>query len=85
MFSFDDEHRRKLEPHFAWFDAGTHHSLLQASDFIYTIEVRQGIGCPEEIAYRMGYIDDACLERLAAAITNSKYSGYLRRLAMTNA
>jgi glucose-1-phosphate thymidylyltransferase len=72
----------KLGRGFAWFDAGTHHSLLQASEFIYTIEERQGlkIGCPEEIAYRMGYIDDRGLERLAAAITNSEYSDYLRRL-----
>jgi len=77
----------KLGRGFAWFDAGTHQSLLQASEFIYTIEERQGlkIGCPEEIAYRMGYIDDAGLERLAAAITNSEYSDYLRRLPTTNA
>jgi glucose-1-phosphate thymidylyltransferase len=77
----------KLGRGFAWFDAGTHHSLLQASEFIYTIEERQGlkIGCPEEIAYRMGYIDDGGLERLATAITNSEYSGYLRRLPTTNA
>jgi len=76
----------KLGRGFAWFDAGTHHSLLQASEFIYTIEERQGlkIGCPEEIAYRMAYIDDRGLERLAAAITNSEYSDYLRRLP-TNA
>jgi glucose-1-phosphate thymidylyltransferase len=76
----------KLGRGFAWFDAGTHHSLLQASEFIYTIEERQGlkIGCPEEIAYRMGYIDDASLERLAAAITNREYSGYLHRLPTTN-
>ena len=72
----------KLGRGFAWFDAGTHQSLLQASEFIYTIEERQGlkIGCPEEIAYRMGFIDDAALERLATAIDNSEYSGYLRRL-----
>jgi glucose-1-phosphate thymidylyltransferase len=77
----------KLGRGFAWFDAGTHQSLLQASEFIYTIEERQGlkIGCPEEIAYRMGYIDNADLERLAAAITNSEYSGYLRRLPTSNA
>jgi glucose-1-phosphate thymidylyltransferase len=76
----------KLGRGFAWFDAGTHQSLLQASEFIYTIEERQGlkIGCPEEIAYRMGYIDAGGLERLAAAITNNDYSGYLRRLPMTN-
>ncbi len=71
---------------FAWFDAGTHASLLQASEFIYTIEERQGlkIGCPEEIAYRMGFIDAASLERLAGSIANSDYSGYLRRLLTTN-
>ncbi len=67
---------------FAWFDAGTHRSLLQASEFINTIEERQGlkIGCPEEIAYRMGYIDEAGLERLIKSIANSDYTGYLRRL-----
>ena len=72
----------KLGRGFAWFDAGTHQSLLQASEFIYTIEERQGlkIGCPEEIAYRMGFIDAGELERLAGSITNSEYSDYLRRL-----
>jgi glucose-1-phosphate thymidylyltransferase len=67
---------------FAWFDAGTHRSLLQASDFIHTIEERQGlkIGCPEEIAYRMGFIDDDGLESLIKSIANSDYTGYLRRL-----
>ena len=77
----------KLGRGFAWFDAGTHRSLLQASEFIHTIEERQGlkIGCPEEIAYRMGYIDDTDLERLAAAITNSEYSDYLRRLPTSSA
>jgi glucose-1-phosphate thymidylyltransferase len=67
---------------FAWFDAGTHQSLLQASDFIHTIEERQGlkIGCPEEIAYRMGYIDAAALGRLIQSIANSDYTAYLRRL-----
>jgi glucose-1-phosphate thymidylyltransferase len=72
----------KLGRGFAWFDAGTHQSLLQASDFIHTIEERQGlkIGCPEELAYRMGFIGAAELERLARAIANSDYGGYLRRL-----
>jgi glucose-1-phosphate thymidylyltransferase len=76
----------KLGRGFAWFDAGTHHSLLQASEFIYTIEERQGlkIGCPGEIAYHMGYIDDTSLEQLAAAITNSEYGAYLRRLPTAN-
>jgi len=76
----------KLGRGFAWFDAGTHQSLLQASEFIYTIEERQGlkIGCPEEIAYRMGFIDAGELERLADSITNSEYSDYLRRLVTSN-
>lgn len=67
---------------FAWFDAGTPRSLLQASDFIHTIEERQGlkIGCPEEIAYRMGFIDDATLEKMINSIANSDYTDYLRRL-----
>jgi len=67
---------------FAWFDAGTHQSLLQASEFIQMIDERQGlkIGCPEEIAYRMGYIDAAALEALAKSIGNADYAGYLRRL-----
>jgi len=67
---------------FAWFDAGTHDSLLQASEFMYTIEERQGlkIGCPEEVAYRMGFIDARSMEKLAASIVNAEYSSYLRRL-----
>jgi glucose-1-phosphate thymidylyltransferase len=67
---------------FAWFDAGTHRSLLQASEFIYTIEERQElkIGCPEEVAYRMGFIDAAELERLMVPIADSEYGAYLRRV-----
>jgi len=73
---------KKLGRGFAWFDAGTHHSLLQASDFIYTIEERQGlkIGCPEEVAYRMGFIDGGDLERLVAPIADSDYGAYLRQV-----
>jgi glucose-1-phosphate thymidylyltransferase len=73
---------QKLGRGFAWFDAGTHHSLLQASEFIYTIEERQGlkIGCPEEVAYRMGFIDAPTLERLLSAIADSDYGAYLRRV-----
>jgi glucose-1-phosphate thymidylyltransferase len=73
---------QKLGRGFAWFDAGTHHSLLQASEFIYTIEERQGlkIGCPEEVAYRMDFIDAAALERLVEPIADSDYGGYLRRI-----
>jgi glucose-1-phosphate thymidylyltransferase len=73
---------QKLGRGFAWFDAGTHHSLLQASEFIYTIEERQGlkIGCPEEVAYRMGFIDAPTLERLVGPIAESDYGAYLNRI-----
>jgi len=73
---------QKLGRGFAWFDAGTHHSLLQASEFIYTIEERQGlkIGCPEEVAYRMGFIDGPTLERLIGPIADSNYGAYLRQV-----
>ena len=66
----------------AWLDTGTHESLLQASMFIETIEKRQGlqIACPEEIAHRMGWIDAAQVEALAAAIGNNPYARYLRDL-----
>jgi glucose-1-phosphate thymidylyltransferase len=66
----------------AWLDTGTHESLLQASMFIQTIEQRQGlkIACPEEIAYRMGFIDAARLEQLAARLGKSSYGEYLGRL-----
>jgi len=76
----------KLGRGFAWFDAGTHQSLLQASEFIFTVEERQGlkIGCPEEIAYRMGFVGAGELERLAGSISNEEYSGYLRRLLTSN-
>jgi glucose-1-phosphate thymidylyltransferase len=62
----------------AWLDAGTHESLLQAANFVQTVEERQGmmIACPEEIAYRMGYIDAAQLKTLARKINNS-YGEYL--------
>jgi glucose-1-phosphate thymidylyltransferase len=63
----------------AWLDTGTHESLLEAAHFIETIERRQGlkIACPEEIAYRMGYIDAAQLERLAHPMKKSSYGQYL--------
>jgi glucose-1-phosphate thymidylyltransferase len=66
----------------AWLDTGTHESLLQASSFIETIEQRQGlkIGCPEEVAYRMGYIDAAALEALALPMRNNDYGRYLLEL-----
>ena len=64
----------------AWLDTGTHDSLLEAAAFIQTIEKRQGlkVACPEEIAFRAGYIDAAQLESLAAALDNSGYGKYLR-------
>jgi glucose-1-phosphate thymidylyltransferase len=64
---------------YAWLDTGTHEALLEASRFIETIERRQGlkIACPEEIAYRMGYIDARQLEELAAAYRNNGYGEYL--------
>ena len=66
----------------AWLDTGTHESLLEASHYIETIERRQGlkIACPEEIAYRSGYIDAAQMERLAHALGKSSYGQYLLQL-----
>lgn len=67
---------------FAWLDTGTHDSLLEAGSFIETIEKRQGlkVGCIEEIAYRMGYIDGAQLRELAFPLAKSDYGCYLQRL-----
>ncbi len=67
---------------FAWFDAGTHDSLLEAGEFVRTIELRQGlkIACLEEIAYRKGYIESEQLAALVKANDKSSYSRYLRRL-----
>jgi glucose-1-phosphate thymidylyltransferase len=66
----------------AWLDTGTHDSLLEASNFIHTLEHRQGlkVSCPEEIAYRLGYIDAEQLRALAARIEKSSYGQYLLRL-----
>ncbi|QHN02119.1 glucose-1-phosphate thymidylyltransferase RfbA [Granulicella sp. WH15] len=66
----------------AWLDTGTHDSLLEASNFIQTIERRQGlkVACPEEIAYRLGYIDADTLRQLASKIAKSSYGQYLLRL-----
>jgi glucose-1-phosphate thymidylyltransferase len=66
----------------AWLDTGTHDSLLQASQFVQTVEQRQGlmIAAPEEVAYRMGYIDRDQLLRLADGLGTSEYGRYLRGL-----
>ncbi len=66
----------------AWLDTGSHESLLQASQFIETIEQRQGlkVACPEEIAWRLGWIDDAQVERLAAPLLKTGYGRYLHAM-----
>jgi len=67
----------------AWLDAGMHHSLLQASNFVQALEDRQGmmISCPEEIAYRMGFIDEKQLRHLALIFNGNRYGQYLLHLA----
>jgi glucose-1-phosphate thymidylyltransferase len=67
---------------YAWLDTGTHESLLEASQFIETIERRQAlkIACPEEIAWRMRYIDDNALDKLADELGKSSYGNYLKEL-----
>jgi glucose-1-phosphate thymidylyltransferase len=67
---------------YAWLDTGTHESLLQASSFIETIESRQGlkVACPEEIAYRSGWIDAEQLGRLARPLAKNGYGQYLLRV-----
>lgn len=69
---------------FAWLDTGTHESLMEASNFIQTIEHRQGlkVACPEEIAFHMGFINAQQLERLAVPLAKSGYGQYLLRLLM---
>jgi glucose-1-phosphate thymidylyltransferase len=67
---------------YAWLDTGTHESMLEASQFIYTIENRQGlkVAAPEEIVWHRGWIDDAQLEKLARPLAKSGYGKYLLRL-----
>lgn len=67
---------------YAWLDTGTHESLLEAGQFIATLENRQGlkVACPEEIAFRRRWIDDAQLERLAQPLTKNGYGQYLLRV-----
>ncbi len=68
---------------FAWLDTGTPDSLLEAAQFVGTLEKRQGmkIACPEEIAWRSGFIDDAGLDRATVRLGKGDYAGYLRRIA----
>ena len=71
----------------AWLDAGTHDSLMQASQFIQTVEDRQGfmVGSPEEVAFRSGFIKAADLGRLSEEFPGNPYGDYLRRIAETEA
>lgn len=72
----------KLFRGYAWLDTGTHESLLQASHFVQTVEARQGfmIACPEEIAYRQGWIDAAAIQKMGEALCKNGYGQYLLKL-----
>jgi len=68
---------------YAWLDTGTHDSLIEAGEFVRTIEKRQGqkIGCPEEVAHYMGWVTDEELRELAKPFMKTEYGTYLMRLA----
>ena len=72
----------KLGRGYAWFDAGTSDSLLEAAEFIRTVEVRQGlkVACLEEIAHSMGFIDDNQLLSIAQTMNKGSYGSYISRL-----
>jgi glucose-1-phosphate thymidylyltransferase len=74
---------RQLGRGIAWLDAGTHETLLQAANFVQTIEERQGlmIGCPEEVAYRVGFIEREQLIELGKSLSQNSYGDYLLSLA----
>jgi len=76
-----DLHVEMLGRGIAWLDTGTHDSLLQASNYIQAIEERQGlmVACPEEVAYNMGFIDEAAVRRAAEGMRNP-YGEYLLRM-----
>jgi glucose-1-phosphate thymidylyltransferase len=78
----DELHMELLGRGVAWLDAGTHDSLLEASNFIAAIENRQGlkIACLEEVALRMGYVSSADVRNLASAMKNTEYGAYLLRI-----
>ncbi len=67
---------------FAWLDTGTHDSLAEASTYIEVLEKRQGlkVGCPEEIAYRQGWIDEAKMRELAEPMLKNRYGRYLLKV-----
>lgn len=67
---------------FAWLDTGTHHSLLQASQYVHTIEENQGIkiACLEEVAYRMGFVTKEDLQKTIAKYTNNDYYNYVKEM-----
>jgi glucose-1-phosphate thymidylyltransferase len=69
----------KMGRGFAWLDTGTHGSLLDAGNFVRTLQARQGlqVGCPDEIAFRAGWIDREMLERRAAVFAKNDYGQYL--------
>jgi glucose-1-phosphate thymidylyltransferase len=66
----------------AWLDTGTHESLMEAANFVEIIQRRQGlkISCPEEIAYKLGYIDAAQVEAVAAGLKQNEYGKYLLKM-----